>query len=60
MSRNISLTSTAGLSSNTVCTSHIIVIERIWPIHKSPGRKPDCEGSKKFVTLKMICKGNID
>ena len=47
MSRNTPLTSTAGLLSNAVFISYII--ESIWAILESPGKKPDCEEVKSLL-----------
>ena len=46
MSRNTLLTWAILLLSNVVCISGIIDIS--WAIHKSPGRKRDCEEVEVF------------
>ena len=50
MSRNTTLTSTVEFLSKAFCMSRII--ESGWAIHKSPGRKPDCEKLKSVLLRK--------
>ena len=50
MSRNTLLTSTVEFLSKAICMSR--KIESSWAIHKSPGRKPDCEKVKSVLLQK--------